>query len=190
MARSAKRGKQGKRLGEWVYLSKDAFLGWLERTRTTHGALAQELGVSAGLVSSWKAGRRFPSEVNQRKLAELVERAAREPREGGRGLALGAGGDDAELVPRDVSGVVVLEDEIGDAVEEAELPGDGGVVAHRAAEEEHAPAVAAGGLEDGLHAVDVRGELGDDDAVLKQYSGLRAYDNFYTELFEAPGSVD
>ncbi|HBP19167.1 MAG TPA: hypothetical protein DEA08_15440 [Planctomycetes bacterium] len=73
MARSAKRGKQGKRLGEWVYLSKDAFLGWLERTRTTHGALAQELGVSAGLVSSWKAGRRFPSEVNQRKLAELVE---------------------------------------------------------------------------------------------------------------------
>ena len=32
--------------------------------------------------------------------------------------------------------------------------------------------------------------VGDDDAVLKQYSGLRAYDNFYTELFEAPGSVD
>ena len=32
--------------------------------------------------------------------------------------------------------------------------------------------------------------VGDDEAVLKQYSGLRAYDNFYTELFEAPGSVD
>ena len=73
MARSAKRGKQGKRLGEWVHLSKEAFMGWLERTRTTHAALAKELGVSAGLVSSWKAGRRFPSEVNQRKLADLVE---------------------------------------------------------------------------------------------------------------------
>jgi len=73
MARTTKRGKQGKRLGEWVYLSKDAFAGWLERTQTTHSALAQELGVSAGLISSWKAGRRFPSEVNQRKLVELVE---------------------------------------------------------------------------------------------------------------------
>ena len=32
--------------------------------------------------------------------------------------------------------------------------------------------------------------VGDDDAVLKEYSGLRAYDRFYAELFEAPGSVD
>lgn len=56
-----------------MYLSKEAFAGWLERTQTTHSALAEELGVSAGLISSWKAGRRFPSEVNQRKLVELVQ---------------------------------------------------------------------------------------------------------------------
>lgn len=73
MARTTKRGKQGKRLGDWVYLTRAAFTDWLDRTQTTHTALSKELGVSAGLISSWKAGRRFPSEVNQRKLAELIE---------------------------------------------------------------------------------------------------------------------
>ena len=72
MGRKAKRGRQGKRLGRWVHLSKKDFTSWLESTGTTAAALASQLGVSGGLISSWKAGRRFPSEVNQKLLAEIV----------------------------------------------------------------------------------------------------------------------
>ena len=73
MGKSGQRGKQGKRLGKWAHLKKKDFTSWLDSTGTTAAALAKQLGVSPGLISSWKSGRRFPSEVNQLKLAEIVQ---------------------------------------------------------------------------------------------------------------------
>ena len=72
MARTDKRGRQGKRLGKWVLVSRSEFVNWIEESGWTIRKAAEELGVSEGLISAWKSGRRFPSEVKQQLLARKI----------------------------------------------------------------------------------------------------------------------
>ena len=72
MARTDKRGRQGKRLGKWVLVSQSEFVNWIEESGWTSRKVAEELGVSEGLISAWKSGRRFPSEVKQQLLARKI----------------------------------------------------------------------------------------------------------------------
>lgn len=80
MARTDKRGRQGKRLGKWVLVSQSEFVNWIEESGWTSRKVAEELGVSEGLISAWKSGRRFPSEVKQQLLARKIRGSDGSPR--------------------------------------------------------------------------------------------------------------
>ena len=80
MARTDKRGRQGKRLGKWVLVSQSEFVNWVEECGWTNRKAAEELGVSEGLISAWKSGRRFPSEVKQQLLARKIRGSDGSPR--------------------------------------------------------------------------------------------------------------
>ncbi|MGE0708599.1 MAG: helix-turn-helix domain-containing protein [Planctomycetota bacterium] len=73
--RSAPRGKQGARLGAWVHVEKKDVFDYVARHRLTAAQLSNMVGVSQGLIGRWKAGDRFPSEVAQLKLAEILASA-------------------------------------------------------------------------------------------------------------------
>ena len=87
MARTDKRGRQGKRLGKWVLVSQSEFVNWIEESGWTSRKVAEELGVSEGLISAWKSGRRFPSEVKQQLLARKIRGSDGSPRRDARKAA-------------------------------------------------------------------------------------------------------
>ncbi len=83
--------------------------------------------------------------------------------QGRHGLALGAGGDDAHLLRREVADVGdVAEAGLGD-VQQAHLPGQAHVLLHRHAHGGHDAVEGDGGIGDLLDPVDVAGEAGGDD---------------------------
>lgn len=84
VGRRAKRGPQGKRLGEWVLVQKDEVFDFMRNEGVGAAALADALGVSSTLISRWKAGDRIPSEVAQKKLREVLDGRIHVER-GGRG---------------------------------------------------------------------------------------------------------
>ncbi len=86
--------------------------------------------------------------------------------QGGHGLALAAGGDDAHLVlGQGLDVVQVHQHAVGD-VHIAQLGGHLHGVLHAAAGDRHLAAIAGGHVDDLLDAVHVGGEGGDDDALL------------------------
>ena len=93
----------------------------------------------------------------------VVERHARERRER---LALAAGGEDEDLLGPVVVDLGELDHRPVRHLEDAEVAGDVDVLDHRAAGDGELAAVQVGDLDGLLHAVDVRGEAGDDDAAL------------------------
>ena len=81
-------------------------------------------------------------------------------------LALGARGDDHELVVGPVVDLARLDEDALGHVDVAQRAADVHVLAHRAPDERDLAAVRRGGVDDLLDAVDVRREARDDDAPL------------------------
>src|SRR5690606_19592826 len=78
-------------------------------------------------------------------------------------LALGAGGNEDELVVAQVVDLLDVDDGVLGDGEVAQFGGDAHVAHHGASDEGHLAAVGVGGVEHLLDAVDVRGEGRDDD---------------------------
>ncbi|MGE0710188.1 MAG: multiprotein-bridging factor 1 family protein [Planctomycetota bacterium] len=72
VGRRAKRGRQGKRLGDWVLVKKQDVFDFMARNNIGHSAMGRALGVSPTLLTRWKVGDRIPSEVAQQKLQKLL----------------------------------------------------------------------------------------------------------------------
>jgi hypothetical protein len=116
--------------------------------------------------------------------------AVRHPTQRREGLALRAGGDDHELVVREVVDLPRRHELALRHLDVAELAPDVDVLAHRAADERDLAPERARSVDDLLDAVDVRGEAGDDDPSLaagedllqvRPHAGLRRRE---------PGAVD
>ena len=72
-ARGGRRAPQGRRLGGWEIVKREAVFNHLEKTGTTIATLARTLGVGSSAVHAWKAGRRYPSEQAQLKLRQILK---------------------------------------------------------------------------------------------------------------------
>ena len=87
------------------------------------------------------------------------------PVQGGHIFALASGGDDDHLVLRQALGGGDVHDGAGLDLQVAQLRADLEHILHAPAGDGHLAAIALGRLDDGLDAVHVGGEGGDDDAL-------------------------
>ena len=83
-------------------------------------------------------------------------------RQGGHGLALRAGGDDANLAGREVERLFDVDQALLGDLQEAQLAGEGDVAPHRTPQRGHVAPRGDGGVGHLLDPVDVAGEAGHD----------------------------
>ncbi len=114
------------------------------------------------------AGDRMAGQDDRVVVADLQPLAlpAGQQRQGGHRLALGAGGDDAHSLRRELLDLLDVDEHGCGHAEELQVHREAHVLLHAPAHQRDLAVVLLGGLDDLLHAVDVAGEAGGDDAAV------------------------